>query len=267
MPPPPPRRRPVPLPVRPEQRQACRRSVPRDVAGFRPRRDSPRTRLVDGARGTQPVRIMVTGPAGPKTLRGVLDALSFYEGRQIPYMEMLYLGEPSHEALLARELSKVGAVTAFRALSGVIGAGGVLWRSPEPVEREQLPEHRRRAGSRRQRERRPDAVVRLDTAASRSTISKQFPSNASAPELAPVRGDLQDLDRLRFDRRPRRLGAAGWIHAEPLRRDREPILHIDHVCPELPPPGMVTASRSTPPRAPRSLRCVRRSPSPRWSSP
>ena len=62
---------------------------------------------------TQPVRIMVTGPAGPKTLRVVLDALSFYEGRQIPYMEMLYLGAPSHEALLARELSKVGAVLHF----------------------------------------------------------------------------------------------------------------------------------------------------------
>ena len=62
---------------------------------------------------TQPVRVLVTGPAGPKTLRVVLDALTFCEGRQIPYLELLYLGEPSHEALLARELSKVGAVLRF----------------------------------------------------------------------------------------------------------------------------------------------------------
>ena len=63
---------------------------------------------------TLPVRILVTGPAGAKTLQVVLDALSFYEGRQIPHLELLYLGEPSHEDRLARELSKVGAVLRFK---------------------------------------------------------------------------------------------------------------------------------------------------------
>ena len=63
---------------------------------------------------TLPVRILVTGPAGAKTLQVVLDALSFYEGRQIPHLELLYLGEPSHEARLARELSKVGAILRFK---------------------------------------------------------------------------------------------------------------------------------------------------------
>ena len=62
---------------------------------------------------TQPVRVMVTGPAGPKTLRVVMDALSFYEGRRIPHLELLYLGEPTHEAVLAREIAKVGAVLRF----------------------------------------------------------------------------------------------------------------------------------------------------------
>ena len=62
---------------------------------------------------TQPVRVMVTGPAGPKTLRVVMDALSFYEGRRIPHLELLYLGEPIHEAVLAREISNVGAVLRF----------------------------------------------------------------------------------------------------------------------------------------------------------
>ena len=62
---------------------------------------------------TQPVRVMVTGPAGPKTLRVVMDALSFYEGRRIPHLELLYLGEPTHEAVLAREISNVGAVLRF----------------------------------------------------------------------------------------------------------------------------------------------------------
>ena len=61
----------------------------------------------------RPVRVMVTGPAGQKTLRVILDALSFYEGRRIPHLELLYLGEPSHEALLARKLSEVGAVLRF----------------------------------------------------------------------------------------------------------------------------------------------------------
>ena len=62
---------------------------------------------------TQPVRVMVTGPKGPKTLQVVLDALSFYEGRRIPHLELLYLGEPAHEALLAHELSAVGAALRF----------------------------------------------------------------------------------------------------------------------------------------------------------
>ena len=62
---------------------------------------------------TRPVRVMVTGPAGRKTLRVVLDALSFYEGRRLPYLELLYLGAPSHEALLARKLSEIGAVLRF----------------------------------------------------------------------------------------------------------------------------------------------------------
>ena len=63
---------------------------------------------------TLPVRTLVTGPAGAKTLQVVLDALLFYEGRQIPHLELLYLGEPSHEDRLARELSKVGAVLRFK---------------------------------------------------------------------------------------------------------------------------------------------------------
>ena len=62
---------------------------------------------------TQPVRIMVTGPEEEKTLQVVLDALSFYEGRQVPHLELLYLGDPTHEALIAREVSKVGGKLRF----------------------------------------------------------------------------------------------------------------------------------------------------------
>lgn len=62
---------------------------------------------------TESVRVLVTGPSDPKTLQVVLDALSFFEGRRIPHLELLYLGEPSHEALLARELSTVGATLRF----------------------------------------------------------------------------------------------------------------------------------------------------------
>ena len=57
---------------------------------------------------TDPVRIMVTGPANLKTLQVIRDALSFYEGRQLPGLEFLYLGPPTHEALLAREISRIG---------------------------------------------------------------------------------------------------------------------------------------------------------------
>ena len=62
---------------------------------------------------TQSVRVMVTGPSKQKTVQVVLDALSFYEGRKIPHLELLYLGEPTLEALLAREVSKVGGVLRF----------------------------------------------------------------------------------------------------------------------------------------------------------
>lgn len=62
---------------------------------------------------TDSVRVLVTGPSDPKTLQVVLDALSFFEGRRIPHLELLYLGESSHEALLARELSAVGATLRF----------------------------------------------------------------------------------------------------------------------------------------------------------
>ena len=62
---------------------------------------------------TEPVRVMVTGPNEEKTLQVVLDALSFYEGRQAPKLELLYLGSPTHEALLAREISEIGGVFRF----------------------------------------------------------------------------------------------------------------------------------------------------------
>lgn len=62
---------------------------------------------------TQQVRVMVTGQSGEKTLRVILDALSFYEGSRLPHLEMLYLGEPSHEARLAREFTAIGATFLF----------------------------------------------------------------------------------------------------------------------------------------------------------
>lgn len=62
---------------------------------------------------TEPVRVMVTGPNEEKTLQVVLDALSFYEGRQAPKLELLYLGSPTHEARLAREISEIGGEFRF----------------------------------------------------------------------------------------------------------------------------------------------------------
>ena len=62
---------------------------------------------------TEPVRIMVTGPEEEKTLQVVVDALSFYEGRRIPHLELLYLGDPVHEALIASAVSRVGGELRF----------------------------------------------------------------------------------------------------------------------------------------------------------
>ena len=62
---------------------------------------------------TEPVRVMVTGPNEEKTLQVILDALSFYEGRQIPKLELLYLGSPTHEARLAREIAETGGEFRF----------------------------------------------------------------------------------------------------------------------------------------------------------
>ncbi len=57
---------------------------------------------------TEPVRVMVTGPNRQKTLQVILDALSYFEGRQVPKLELLYLGIPTYEALIAREVAAVG---------------------------------------------------------------------------------------------------------------------------------------------------------------
>ena len=58
---------------------------------------------------TRVVRVLVTGQSGAKTLQVILDALSFYRGGRLPYLELLYLGDPSHEARLAAELAAIGA--------------------------------------------------------------------------------------------------------------------------------------------------------------
>ena len=62
---------------------------------------------------TRVVRVLVTGQSGPKTLQVILDALSFYRDGRLPYLELLYLGDPSHEARLAGELAAVGAAFRF----------------------------------------------------------------------------------------------------------------------------------------------------------
>ena len=64
---------------------------------------------------TESVRIMVTGPEAEKTLRVIIDALSFYEGRQIPHLELLYLGDPANEARISRVVSNVGGKFRFAA--------------------------------------------------------------------------------------------------------------------------------------------------------
>ena len=64
---------------------------------------------------TRPVRILVTGPVPEKTLQVVVDALSFYEGRKIPNLELLYLGDPGHEAQIARAVSEIGGEFRFAA--------------------------------------------------------------------------------------------------------------------------------------------------------
>ena len=64
---------------------------------------------------TRPVRILVTGPQPEKTLQVVVDALSFYEGRKIPHLELLYLGDPAHEAQIARGVSEAGGEFRFAA--------------------------------------------------------------------------------------------------------------------------------------------------------
>lgn len=56
-----------------------------------------------------PVRILVTGPSEEKTLQVILDALTFYEERRIPHLEVLYLGDPAYDAVIARALTEVGA--------------------------------------------------------------------------------------------------------------------------------------------------------------
>lgn len=62
---------------------------------------------------SEPVRLMITGQSGEKTLQVILDALSFYKDRRLPHLEVLYLGERSYEARLARAFSAIGATFRF----------------------------------------------------------------------------------------------------------------------------------------------------------
>ena len=62
---------------------------------------------------TRPVRVLVTGPSNEKTLRVVIDAFSFYEGRRIPHLELLYLGDSMYEARVGRAVSAVGGSLRF----------------------------------------------------------------------------------------------------------------------------------------------------------
>lgn len=42
---------------------------------------------------TQPVRILVTGPAADKTRQVIVDALSFHSDAGLPHLELLFLGD------------------------------------------------------------------------------------------------------------------------------------------------------------------------------
>ena len=61
----------------------------------------------------QQVRILVTGPSSPKVAQVIVDALSFHQGRQLPMLEILFLGAPETRAEIEAAARSVGARFAF----------------------------------------------------------------------------------------------------------------------------------------------------------
>ena len=62
----------------------------------------------------KPVRIMVTGQNSEKTLQVILDALAAYQGRRLPYLELLYLGEPGYAPRIESAVRELGGSFHFQ---------------------------------------------------------------------------------------------------------------------------------------------------------
>lgn len=65
------------------------------------------TRLAPAA--SRPVRFLVTGPAPEKTVQVILDALAVQHGRALPYLELLYLGDPRYARTVGDAVHALGA--------------------------------------------------------------------------------------------------------------------------------------------------------------
>ena len=106
-------RRDVQLRVRSERRQALRPGVSRDVASGRPAEDRPRSGHPHGAGGDGAGPGHGDGAQRGEDAAGGAGCALVLRRRQAPKLELLYLGSPTHEARLAREVSEIGGVFRF----------------------------------------------------------------------------------------------------------------------------------------------------------
>ena len=58
---------------------------------------------------TESVRLLVTGPDGQKNVQVIRDAFSLYDGRALPNLEFLYLGQAEQETPIREIVESHGA--------------------------------------------------------------------------------------------------------------------------------------------------------------
>jgi hypothetical protein len=74
------------------------------------------TRFTAAEKGS--LRILVTGPDAQKTLDVIRDAFYFHRKNRLPGLELLFLGEPAHEAQVRALVEGVGGTMRFAAFDG-----------------------------------------------------------------------------------------------------------------------------------------------------
>lgn len=66
----------------------------------------------------EPLRILISGADPQRTLKVILDAFAFHVSSDLPGLELLFLGEPQHEAAVRKLVKAAGGTFRFAPFEG-----------------------------------------------------------------------------------------------------------------------------------------------------